>query len=139
MKQILAKSARVISELQHYTEEAYNVSQYILVHNFKISDLIKAESYPPLQEIITFHNKKRKILKSKDIVTLEKVSIANKLLIKTLSEETRNALKEQLALVSKVGSTFTNLSLMYTYIENNDSGLQSEAKSRQWSNEYQET
>ena len=30
MKQIIAKSARVISELQHYTEEAYNVSQYIL-------------------------------------------------------------------------------------------------------------
>jgi hypothetical protein len=138
MKQILAKSARVISELQHYTEEAYNVSQYILVHNFKVGDLIKAESYP-LQETITFHNKKRKILKSKDIVTLEKVSIANKLLIKTLSEETRNALKEQLALVSKVGSTFTNLSLMYTYIENNDSGLQLEAENRQWSNEYQET
>jgi co-chaperonin GroES (HSP10) len=138
MKQILAKSARVISELQHYTEEAYNISQYILVHYFKVGDLIKAGDYP-LQNAITFHNKKYKILKSKDIVTLEKVSIANKLLIKTLSEETRNALKEQLALVSKVGSTFTNLSLMYTYIENNDSGLQSEAKSRQWSNEYQET
>jgi hypothetical protein len=130
MKQILAKSARVISELQHYTEEAYNVSQYILVHYFKVGDLIKAGDYP-LQDVITFHNKKCKILKSKDIVTLEKVSIANKLLIKTLSDETRSALKEQLALVSKVGSTFTNLSLMYTYIENNDSGLQSEAKSRQ--------
>ena len=50
-----------------------------------------------------------------------------------------NALKEQLALVSKVGSTFTNLSLMYTYIENNDSGLQLEAQGRQWSNEHQET
>ncbi|MFN9941895.1 MAG: hypothetical protein ACK56I_20715, partial [bacterium] len=71
--------------------------------------------------------------------TLEKVAIANKLLIKTLSEEIRNALKEQLAIVSKVSSTFTNLSLMYTYIENNDSGLQLETKSRQWSNEYQET
>jgi len=127
MKQILAKSARVISELQHYTEEAYNVSQYILIHYFKIDDLIKAESYP-LQEIITFQDKKCKILKSKDIVTLEKVSIANKLLIKTLSEETRNVLKEQLTLVSKVGSTFTNLSLMYTYIEENDSALQSETK-----------
>ena len=138
MKQILAKSARVISELQHYTEEAYNVSQYILVHYFKIDDLIKKESYP-LQEVITFHNKKCRIQKSKDIVTLEKVAIANKLLIKTLSEEIRNALKEQLTLVSKVGSTFTNLSLMYTYIENNDSGLQLETKSRQWSNEYQET
>jgi len=56
-----------------------------------------------------------------------------------LSEEIRNALKEQLALVSKVGSIFTNLSLMYAYIENNDSSLQPEAKSRQWSNEYQET
>ena len=127
MKQILAKSARVISELQHYTEEAYNVSQYILIHYFKIDDLIKAESYP-LQEIITFQDKKCKVLKSKDIVTLEKVSIANKLLIKTLSEETRNVLKEQLTLVSKVGSTFTNLSLMYTYIEENDSALQSETK-----------
>ena len=127
MKQILAKSARVISELQHYTEEAYNVSQYILIHYFKIDDLIKAESYP-LQEVITFQDKKCKILKSKDIVTLEKVSIANKLLIKTLSEETRNVLKEQLTLVSKVGSTFTNLSLMYTYIEENDSALQSETK-----------
>ena len=127
MKQILAKSARVISELQHYTEETYKVSQYILIHYFKIDDLIKAESYP-LQEIITFQDKKCKILKSKDIVTLEKVSIANKLLIKTLSEETRNVLKEQLALVSKVGSTFTNLSLMYTYIEENDSALQSEMK-----------
>ena len=127
MKQILAKSARVISELQHYTEEAYNVSQYILVHYFKIDDLIKAESYP-LQEIITFQDKKCKILKSKDIVTLEKVSIANKLLIRTLSEETRNVLKEQLTLVSKVGSTFTNLSLMYTYIEENDPVLQSETK-----------
>jgi hypothetical protein len=138
MKQILAKSARVISELQHYTEEAYNVSQYILVHYFKIDDLIKKENYP-LQEVITFHNKKCKILKSKDIVTLEKVEVANKLLIKTLSEETRNALKEQLVLISKVGSTFTNLSLMYTYIEENDSVLQSEAKSRQWNNEYKET
>jgi hypothetical protein len=128
----------VISELQHYTEEAYSVSQYILVHYFKTGDLIRKESYP-LQEVITSYNKKCRIQKSKDIVTLEKVSIANKLLIKTLSEETRNALKEQLALVSKVGSTFTNLSLMYTYIENNDSGLQLEAKSRQWSNEYQET
>ena len=127
MKQILAKSARVISELQHYTEEAYNVSQYILVHYFKVGDLIKAESYP-LQDVITFHNEKCRILKSKDIVTLEKVSIANKLLIKTLSEETRNVLKEQLTLVSKVGSTFTNLSLMYTYIEENDSALQSETK-----------
>ena len=127
MKQILAKSARVISELQHYTEEAYNVSQYILIHYFKIDDLIKAESYP-LQEIITFQDKKCKVLKSKDIVTLEKVSIANKLLIKTLSEETRSVLKEQLTLVSKVGSTFTNLSLMYTYIEENDSALQSETK-----------
>ena len=127
MKQILAKSARVISELQHYTEEAYNVSQYILVHYFKIDDLIKAESYP-LQEIITFQDKKCKILKSKDIVTLKKVSIANKLLIKTLSEETRNVLKEQLTLVSKVGSTFTNLSLMYTYIEENELALQSETK-----------
>ncbi len=56
-----------------------------------------------------------------------------------MSEETRNALKEQLALVSKVASIFTNLSLMYTYIEENDSALQSEAKSRQWSNEYKET
>jgi hypothetical protein len=28
---------------------------------------------------------------------------------------------------------------MYTYIENKDLSLQSEAKSRQWSNEYQET
>ena len=100
--------------------------------------MIKVGSYP-LQDVITFHNEKCRILKSKDIVTLEKVSIANKLLIKTLSDETRSALKEQLALVSKVGSTFTNLSLMYTYIENNDSGLQLEAKSRQWSNEYQET
>ena len=127
MKQILAKSARVISELQHYTEEAYNVSQYILIHYFKINDLIKAESYP-LQEVITFQDKKCKILKSKDIVTLEKVSIANRLLIKTLNEETRNVLKEQLTLVSKVGSTFTNLSLMYTYIEENDSALQSETK-----------
>ena len=127
MKQILAKNARVISELQHYTEEAYNVSQYILIHYFKIDDLIKAERYP-LQEVITFQDKKCKILKSKDIVTLEKVSIANKLLIKTLSEETRNVLKEQLTLVSKVGSTFTNLSLMYTYIEENDSALQSETK-----------
>ena len=127
MKQILAKSARVISELQHYTEEAYNVSQYILIHYFKIDDLIKAESYP-LRKVITFQDKKCKILKSKDIVTLEKVSIANKLLIKTLSEETRNVLKEQLTLVSKVGSTFTNLSLMYTYIEENDSALQSETK-----------
>jgi hypothetical protein len=127
MKQILAKSARVISELQHYTEETYNVSQYILIHYFKIDDLIKAESYP-LQEVITFQDKKCKILKSKDIVTLEKVSIANKLLIKTLSEETRNVLKEQLTLVSKVGSTFTNLSLMYTYIEENNSALQSETK-----------
>ena len=127
MKQILAKSARVISELQHYTEEAYNVSQYILVHYFKVGDLIKAESYP-LQDVITFHNEKCRILKNKDIVTLEKVSIANKLLIKTLSEETRNVLKEQLTLVSKVGSTFTNLSLMYTYIEENDSDLQSETK-----------
>ena len=127
MKQIPAKSARVISELQHYTEEAYNVSQYILIHYFKIDDLIKAESYP-LQEVITFQDKKCKILKSKDIVTLEKVSIADKLLIKTLSEETRNVLKEQLTLVSKVGSTFTNLSLMYTYIEENDSVLQSETK-----------
>jgi hypothetical protein len=138
MKQILAKSARVISELQHYTEETYNVSQYILIHYFKIDNSIKKESYP-LQEVITFHNKKCKILKSKDIATLEKVEIANKLLIKTLSEETRNALKEQLALVSKVGSTFTNLSLMYTYIEENDLALQSEAKSRQWNNEYKET
>ena len=77
---------------------------------------------------MTFHNKKCRIQKSKDIVTLEKVSIANKLLIKTLSEETRDALKEQLALVSKVGSTFTNLSLMYIYIEENDSALQSETK-----------
>ena len=127
MKQILAKSARVISELQHYTEEAYNVSQYILVHYFKVGDLIKAESYP-LQDVITFHNEKCRILKSKDIVTLEKVSIANKLLIKTLSEETRNVLKEQLTLVSKVGSTFTNLSLMYTYIEEKDSAFQSETK-----------
>ena len=127
MKQILAKSARVTSELQHYTEEAYNVSQYILVHYFKIDDLIKKESYP-LQEVITFHNKKCKILKSKDIATLEKVEIANKLLIKTLSEETRNVLKEQLTLVSKVGSTFTNLSLMYTYIEENELALQSETK-----------
>ena len=127
MKQILAKSARVISELQHYTGEAYNVSQYILVHYFKINDLIKTKSYP-LQEIITFHNKKCKILKSKDTATLEKVAIANKLLIRTLSEETRNVLKEQLTLVSKVGSTFTNLSLMYTYIEENDSALQSETK-----------
>jgi hypothetical protein len=127
MKQILAKSARVISELQHYTEEAYNVSQYILIHYFKIDDLIKAESYP-LQEVITFQDKKCKILKSKDIVTLEKVSIANKLLVKTLNEETRNVLKEQLTLVNKVGSTFTNLSLMYTYIEENDLALQSETK-----------
>ena len=138
MKQILAKNAMLTSELQHYTEEVYNVSQYILVHYFKIDDLIKKESYP-LQEVITFHNKKCRVQKSKDIVTLEKVSIANKLLIKTLIEEVRNALKEQLALVSKVGSTFTNLSLMYTYIENKDLSLQSEAKSRQWSNEYQET
>ena len=127
MKQILAKSARVISELQHYTEEAYNVSQYILVHYFKIDDLIKKESYP-LQEVIIFHNKKCRIQKSKDIVTLEKVAIANKLLIKTLSEEIRNALKEQLTLVSQVGSTFTNLSLMYTYIEETDSASQSEMK-----------
>jgi len=110
----------------------------ILVHYFKIENLIKRENYP-LQEVITFYTKKCKVLKSKDIATLEKVEIANKLLIKTLSEETRNALKEQLALVSKVGSTFTNLSLMYTYIEENDLTLQSEAKSRQWNNEYKET
>ena len=100
--------------------------------------MIKKENYPS-QEVITFHNKKCEVLKSKNKATLEKVAIANKLLIKTLSEEIRNVLKEQLALVSKVASTFTNLSLMYTYIENNDSGLQLEAKSRHWSNEYQET
>jgi hypothetical protein len=130
MKQILAKNAMLTSELQHYTEEAYNVGQYILVHYFKIDDLIKREMYP-LQEIITFHNKKHKIIKNKDKATLEKVAIANKLLIKTLSEETNDALKEQLALLCKVNSTFTNLSLMYTYIENNNSALQSEVKSRQ--------
>ena len=32
MKQILAKSARVISELQHYTEEAYNISPVSYTH-----------------------------------------------------------------------------------------------------------
>jgi hypothetical protein len=120
------------------SEEVYDVSQYILVHYFKIDDLIKREMHP-VQEIIVFHNKKRKIIKNKDQATLEKVAIANKLLIKTLSEENRDALKEQLALISRVNSTFTNLSLMYTYIENNDSALHSEARSRQWSNEYKET
>jgi hypothetical protein len=138
MKQILAKNAMLTSELQHYTEEVYSVSQYILVHYFKVDDLIKREMHP-LQEVIMFHNKKCKIIKNKDKATLEKVAIANKLLVKTLSEETRNALNEQLALLGKVNSTFTNLSLMYTYIENNDSTLQAEAKSRQWSNEYKET
>jgi hypothetical protein len=138
MKQILAKNAMLISELQHYTEEVYNVSQYILVHYFKIDDLIKREMHP-LQEVITFHNKKRKIIKNKDKATLEKVAIANRLLIKSLSEETRSALNEQLTLLCRVNSTFTNLSLMYTYIEKNDSALQAEVKSRQWSNEYKET
>jgi hypothetical protein len=138
MKQILAKNAMLTSELQHYTEEAYNVSQYILVHYFKMDDVIKRERHP-LQEAIMFHNKKCKIIKNKDNVTLEKVAIANKLLIKTLSEEIRNALDEQLTLLGKVNSTFTNLSLMYTYIENNNSTLQAEVKSRQWSNEYKET
>jgi hypothetical protein len=138
MKQILAKNAMLISELQQYTEEAYNVSQYILVHYFKTDDLIKKGRYP-LQEAIVFHNKKRNIIKNKDKATLEKVAIANKLLIKELSEEVRNALNEQLMLWGKVNSTFTNLSLMYTYIEDNDSALQAETKSRQWSNEYKET
>jgi hypothetical protein len=138
MKQILAKSVMLTTELQHYTEEVYNVSQYILAHYFKIENIIKRETHP-LQEVIVFHNKRRRIIKNKDKVTLEKVAIANKLLIKTLSEEISNALNEQLTLLGKVNSTFTNLSLMYTYIENNNSALRAEAKGRQWSNEYKET
>ena len=67
------------------------------------------------------------------------MAIASKLLIKTLSNDIRDALNEQLTILGKVNSTFTNLSLMYTYIENIDSVLQAEAKSRQWSNEYKET
>jgi hypothetical protein len=138
VKQILAKSAMLTTELQHYTEEVYNVSQYIIAHYFKLDSLIKGET-PPIQETIVFHNKKRNVIKNKDKATLEKVAIANRLLIKELSEEVRNALNEQLTLWGKVNSTFTNLSLMYTYIENNGSALQAEAKSRQWGNEYKET
>jgi hypothetical protein len=138
MKQILAKNAMLTTELQHYTEEVYNVSQYISAHYFKLDSLIKGE-IPPIQEITALHNKKRNVIKNKDKIILEKVAIANRLLIKELSKEIRNALNEQLALLGRVNSTFTNLSLMYTYIENNDSALRAEAKSRQWSNEYKET
>ena len=138
IKQILAKNAMLITELQHYTEEVYNTSQYILAHYFKLERIIKGET-PPLQEVIVFHSKRKGIIENKNKATLEKVAIANKLLIKTLSNDIRDALNEQLTILGKVNSTFTNLSLMYTYIENNDSVLQAEAKSRQWSNEYKET
>ncbi len=138
MKQILAKSAMLTTELQHYTEEVYSVSQYILAHYLKLGNIIKGE-IPPVQEVIVFHNKKEGIIKNKNKVTLEKVAIANKLLIKTLSEDIRDALTEQLTLLGKVNSTFTNLSLLYIYIENNDPALQTEAKkNRQWSHEYKE-
>ena len=116
LKRILARNAMLMTDLEYNTEKVNETSSYILSHYLGLGDMIKEEAFLIPQNIIITNRESEGITNKKSKLALEKVETANKLLIKNLDIRMKEALIENLTLLSEINIRLTDLLLMYNYI-----------------------
>ena len=115
LKRILARNAMLMTDLEYNTKKVNETSSYILSHYLGLGDMIKEEALLIPQNFITSCESEG-ITNKKSKLALEKVETANKLLIKNLDIRMKEALIENLTLLSEINIRLTDLLLMYNYI-----------------------
>jgi hypothetical protein len=106
----------LMTDLEYNTEKVNETSSYILSHYLGLGDMIKEEAFLIPQNIIITNRESEGITNKKSKLALEKVETANKLLIKNLDIRMKEALIENLTLLSEINIRLTDLLLMYNYI-----------------------